>query len=77
MATASGSNKGLVIGGLIAVIVIAVIAFLTLAPDNRTTGERTVDAIESLPQGVDEAAGQFEDKSPLEKAADKAENATN
>ncbi|MEM9965538.1 MAG: hypothetical protein AAGC58_09345 [Asticcacaulis sp.] len=77
MATASGSNKGLVIGGLIAVIVIAVIAFLTLAPDNRTTGERTVDALESLPQGVDEAAGQFEDKSPLEKAADKAENATN
>ncbi|MFT4089100.1 MAG: hypothetical protein QM645_00115 [Asticcacaulis sp.] len=72
MATASGSNKGLLIGGLIAVIVIAVIAYMTLAPDNRTTGERTVDAIQSLPQGVDKAADQFEDKSPLEKAADKA-----
>jgi len=75
MATSGGTGKGLIIGGVIVVIVIAVIAFLTLAPDNRTTGERTVDAIEALPQGVDDAAGQFEDKSPLEKAADKAEKA--
>jgi len=63
---------------ILALIVIAVIAyaFLTM-PDQRTTGQRVGDAIDALPQGVDKAAEQLENRTPGEKLGDAVKDAGN
>jgi len=46
------------------------------APDTRSTGEKVGDAIDQLGEGVDDAARELEDRTPLERAADELEDAT-
>ncbi len=56
---------------VLAVAVAAVVAYLVLTmPDHRTTSQRIGDAFEELPQGVDRAARQLEDRTPAEKMGD-------
>lgn len=65
---------------LLAVLVLAGLAvagFYALnAPDTRSTGEQIGDAIGQLDEGVDDAARELEDRTPLERAADEVEDAT-
>ncbi len=58
------------------VIVIGLGAYYILsAPDQRNAGEKIGDAINELPNGVDKAARQLEDRTPGEKLDDVAEDA--
>lgn len=63
--------------GVIGVAVIVVIAIAALtAPDTRTTGEKVGDAIDSLDEGVDDAARELEDRTPAERIGDEIDDAT-
>ncbi len=44
-------------------------------PDPRNTSEKLADAVEELPNGIDKAARQMEDRTPAEKLGDAAEDA--
>ncbi len=57
-------------------IAIALLAygFLTL-PDQRTATEKVGDAINELPQGIDKAGRQLEDRTPGEKLGDAVKDA--
>ena len=64
---------------LIAILVVAVIAilgynFLTMK-DNRSTTDRIGDAVHALPQGLDKASEQLEDRTPGQKLGDSVEDA--
>lgn len=68
--TKTNANTGKFIGFAL-VIVLAIMAYGVLTmPDNRTTGERLSDAAKELPNGVDNAAHELEDRTPGEKAGD-------
>jgi hypothetical protein len=68
------NNRGL--WALIAVVVIGLLAWVVLsAPDNRTTGERVGDAIDELPNGLDEAGQELQDKSAADRVGDAVEDA--
>jgi hypothetical protein len=56
---------------LIAVIVVAILAYgiLTMR-DQRNTTEKIGDAIHDLPQGIDKAERQLEDRTPGQKLGD-------
>jgi hypothetical protein len=57
----------------IVALVIAVICLgyaLLTTPDQRTMPERVGDAIHALPQGVDKASEQLEDRTPGQKLGD-------
>ncbi|MDB5478810.1 MAG: hypothetical protein JWM96_1305 [Alphaproteobacteria bacterium] len=73
----NGNSKGVIITiVVIALLAVAAYAFMHM-PDNRTTGERVGDAVDSAAQGnIGDAAGQLGDKSPAEKAGDAVKNAT-
>ncbi|MFZ4541421.1 MAG: hypothetical protein ACOYNL_06375 [Rickettsiales bacterium] len=81
--TTTSGNRNLIY--LLLVIVLAAVAWGVMTmPDRRTGGEKIGDAIDALPQGVDKAARQLEDRSPGEKigdavkdAGDDVKNATN
>lgn len=65
---------------IIAVVAIAVLAgagyfALSQQKDERTFGERVADSAEELSEGVESAAGEFEDKSAAEQAGDAVEEA--
>lgn len=67
--TTSSSSRSLM--ALLIVVVLAAIAWAILTmPDQRTTGEKIGDAVDALPQGVDKAAQQLENRSPGEKLGD-------
>lgn len=74
MATSSSSGKstGIILGIIALVLAVGAVLYV-LSQDNRSSGERVVDAIETVPQGLDEAAGQLEDKSPAENIGDNVE----
>lgn len=62
-------------------LIIAIVAILLLvgysvlnAPDQRSGAQKVSDAIEELPNGVDKAARQLEDRTPAEKLGDAAED---
>lgn len=58
------------------VVVIGFIAYSVMnTPDIRSTGEKLGDAIDELPNGVDKAARQLEDRTPAEKLNDVAKDA--
>lgn len=71
-------SKNMQIGlGIALVVAIIVIAFAVLTtPDTRTTGERVGDAIDRLGDGVDDAARELEPRTPLERAQDEIDDAT-
>ena len=59
-----------------AITVIAVIGYTILnAPDTRTDGQKLSDAVHELPEGVDKAARQLEDRTPADKLEDAASDA--
>lgn len=57
----------------------AVIGFLGYsvlnAPDKRGAGDKISDAVNELPNGVDKAARQLEDRTPADKLNDAAKDA--
>lgn len=63
----------------VVILIIAVVAMLAYSvltmPDNRSGAERVGDAISELPNGVDNAAEQLEDRTPGEKIGDAVEDA--
>jgi hypothetical protein len=67
-------RKNLMMIGL--VVVLAIIGFYVLnAPDERSAGDKIGDAINELPNGVNKAARQLEDRTPGEKLNDAAKDA--
>jgi hypothetical protein len=53
------------------VLVVGVLAWNAMRmPDQRTSGERIGDAVDTLPQGVDEAAEELGDRTPAERMGD-------
>ncbi len=64
------SNGRMALGIIVAIVAVALVyAFLTM-PDRRTGTEKLGDAIHELPQGVDKAARQLEDRTPGQKIGD-------
>ncbi len=59
------------------ILVVAFLAYTVLTmPDRRTTTERVGDAIHDLPQGVDKASRQLEDRTPGQKLGDEIKDNT-
>jgi hypothetical protein len=59
-----------------AITVVAVVGYTVLyVPDTRTDGQKIGDAINELPNGVDKAARQLEDRTPADKLQDAASDA--
>lgn len=58
------------------VAVVGFIAYSVLnAPDKRSAGDKIGDAVNELPNGVDKAARQLEDRTPADKLNDAAKDA--
>jgi hypothetical protein len=58
------------------VAVVGFVAYSVLnAPDRRSSGDKIGDAINELPNGVDKAARQLEDRTPGDKLNDAAKDA--
>lgn len=49
--------------------------FILNAPDQRSAGDKIGDAINELPNGVDKAARELEDRTPGEKLEDAVKDA--
>ncbi len=64
---------------LLILCLVAVVGFLVysvlIAPDKRSAGDKIGDAINELPNGVDKAARQLEDRTPADKLNDAAKDA--
>jgi len=60
---------------MLVVLAIAVLGynFLTMK-DNRSTTDRVGDAVHALPQGLDKASEQLEDRTPGQKLGDAVED---
>ncbi len=56
---------------LAVILVLALVAYSILTmPDRRTTGDKISDAVHELPNGVDKAGRQLEDRTPGQKIGD-------
>jgi hypothetical protein len=62
-------TRNLVIVIVLVVVGVGAYAVLTM-PDRRNTTEKVGDAIHDLPQGVDKASRQLEDRTPGQKLGD-------
>lgn len=72
---ANSNSKGIL--AIILILVLGVIAWGVLTmPDQRSTGDKIGDAVDALPQGIDKAAQQLEDRTPGEKLGDEIKDAT-
>ncbi len=69
-------NVKAIIGVVVLLVVVAVGYTMMTAPDQRSTGEKLGDAIGKLDNGVDDAARELEDRTPLERAKDEINDAT-
>ncbi|MEQ1790281.1 MAG: hypothetical protein ABL857_07545 [Rickettsiales bacterium] len=68
------SGKFLVTAAL--VVIIAAVGYYVLStPDQRSAGQKIGDAIDELPNGVDKAARQLEDKTIGERLGDAVKDA--
>ncbi len=68
-------NRNLLL--LLVVLVIGVFAWGVLTmPDQRSAGQKIGDAVDALPDGVDKAARELEDRTPGEKIGDAVKDAT-
>lgn len=72
--TTQSLGRNLLILGAVAIAVIIGYSVL-YAPDKRSGGEKISDAIHELPNGVDKAARQLEDRTPADKLSDAAHDA--
>ena len=58
------------------IVVVGLVGYSVLnAPDRRSAGDKIGDAVNELPNGVDKAARQLEDRTPGEKLDDAAKDA--
>jgi hypothetical protein len=74
--TTQSTGKTLLI--IAAVVIITIVGYgILYAPDRRTDGQKISDAIHELPEGVDKAARQLEDRTPADKLKDAATDAGN
>lgn len=71
--TNSSNGRNLLIIAIIAVLLLVGYSVLN-APDQRSGGQKISDAIDELPNGVDKAARQLEDRTPAEKLEDAAQD---
>ncbi|MCD8497923.1 MAG: hypothetical protein LRZ85_07515 [Alphaproteobacteria bacterium] len=69
-------NTNIILGILAIVVVVAAGAYALNMPDNRSAGEHIGDAVNKLDEGVDDAARELEDRTPLERMQDDYEDAT-
>ena len=64
---------------LLAILVVVALGLIVWGvmtmPDQRTTGQKVGDAVDALPQGVDKAARQLEDRTPGERLGDAVKDA--
>lgn len=68
--------QGKRVAAVAVIVLVAILAFYILnAPDNRSTGDKIGDAIDALPDGVDKAARQLENRTPADKLVDAAKDA--
>jgi hypothetical protein len=65
----------IVVALLIALLIAGGVYFFT-AEDDRPLNERVGDAVSNLDEGVDDAAREFEDRTPAERLGDEIEDAT-
>lgn len=70
----SNSNRGILVGVVAVLVIVAAYFFLTM-PDRRTPTEKLGDAIHELPKGPDKAARQLEDRTPGQKIGDAVKDA--
>jgi len=68
----NNGSKTLITLLIFAIIAVGAWGVLTM-PDQRTTGKKVGDAIDTLPQGIDKAAKQLESRTPGEKLGDAVE----
>lgn len=71
------SQTTLLLTGIIAVIVVVAAYTILNAPDRRDAGQKIADAIDELPNGLDKASRQLEDRTPGDKLSDAAKDAGN
>jgi len=71
--TQQPQGKFILLAGL-AVLVIFIGYKVLNAPDRRDAGQKISDAINELPNGVDKASRQLEDRTPGEKLKDAAKD---
>lgn len=71
--TNSSNGRNLLIIAIVAVLLLVGYSVLN-APDQRSGGQKISDAIDELPNGVDKAARQLEDRTPAEKLEDAAQD---
>ncbi len=69
------SNSKTILGVIIAVIIVAVGFMYLNKPDQRTGFEKVGDAVSELPNGVDNAARELEDRTPGERIKDDVKDA--
>lgn len=79
MATATQSSGNNTLTIVLAIIIVAILAVgaVFLMQDNRSGSERIGDAVEALPNGVDNAADKLGDQSPAENVERNVEKAVN
>ena len=72
MTTKSNGRNILII---VAVAILLFVGYSVLnAPDTRSAGQKISDAIDELPNGVDKAARELEDRTPADKLEDAAKD---
>lgn len=72
----NSKNTKIIIGTLAVAALVVVGVYALNLPDTRSTGERISDAAGKLDEGVDDAVRELEDRTPLERAQDEIEDAT-
>lgn len=70
------SNSKTIIGVIAAVVIVGGAYAVLTMPDQRNGFEKAGDAVSELPNGVDNAARQLEDRTPGEKIVDEVKDAT-
>jgi hypothetical protein len=68
--------KNAIITILVTIVLAGVGYYVLTMPDRRTTTEKIGDAIHELPQGVDKAARQLDDRTPADKIGDQLKDAS-
>lgn len=71
------SKNATIITVLLVIIALGGFGWAALnAPDQRSTGQHIEDAVDNLDEGVDDAARELEDRTPLERMEDEYNDAT-
>lgn len=62
---------------VVAVVIMGLVGYSVLtAPDQRDAGQKIGDALDELPNGVDNAARELGDRTPADKIGDAVDDAT-